>query len=159
MFHGFEIEDTSDAMCSVELKKICRDMQKEKRRMRKSRLMEATFLINNASAEEVPPMLDLKNSHMQISENLTGQKSPAEKSPLNKSKTGKFEDSKKKPVLRKTSTMVRSPKPTKKQSDKLVSSRINNKFQSAEHDQSNDYGYASPGISGGAPGVKNNQNF
>ena len=71
-------------------------------------------------------MLDLKNQHMQISENLTGQKSPAERSPLNKSKTSKFdkEESKKKPVIRKTSTMVRSPKPTKKASDKLVSSRV-----------------------------------
>ena len=53
MFSGYTIEDISDAMTSVELKKVCREMQKEKRRMRQSKLMEQAVLLNQNSAEEV----------------------------------------------------------------------------------------------------------
>ena len=47
-------------------------------------------------------------------------------------------------MLRKTSTMTRSPK----KNQNIVSGRNQGKHLATDQDQSNDYGYTSPGTSG-----------
>ena len=83
-----------------------------------------------------------------------------ERSPLNKSKTGQFDNNDervsnvnkkaKPPVLRKTSTMTRSPK----KNQNIVSGRNQGKHLATDQEQhSNDYGYTSPGTSNAIKGL------
>ena len=83
-----------------------------------------------------------------------------ERSPLNKSKTGQFDNNNervsntnkkpKPPMLRKTSTMTRSPK----KNQNIVSGRNQGKHLATDQEhQSNDYGYTSPGTSNAIKGL------
>jgi len=143
------MESVSDAMATVELKKVNREIQKEKRRIQMQRLMEKSGNVERASIfQKANLALKIeKNS----SEGFVNPKEPV--SPYNKSNTGAFDanDNPKKsrppPALRKTSTMVSHNK--NNQSSKVISSRFQGKqLQTDQEQQSNDYGYTSPVTSG-----------
>ena len=146
------MELVSDAMATVELKKVNREIQKEKRRIRMQGLMEKSGNVERPSIfqkAQIALKID-KNS----SEGFVNPKEPV--SPYNKSNTGAFDanDNPKKsrppPALRKTSTMVSHGKnKSHVLSNKVISSRFQGKqLQTDQEQQSNDYGYTSPVTSG-----------
>lgn len=126
------METVSDAMTTIELKKVNREIQKEKRRIRMQNLMERSGNVERVSIfQKAQIVLKIdKNS----SEGFINPKEPVPVSPYNKSNTGAFDanDNPKKsrppPALRKTNTMVSHNKSKSHNiSNKVISSRFQGK--------------------------------